>query len=118
MSQMEKKSFDSPDDVRVFKGKGQAEVVEVGGRWVARATYEPGWKWSENVKPIVGTETCQIMHLSYVVSGQLKVKMDDGPEAIAGPGDVVYLPAGHTGEVVGDEPCVWVDFGDVANYAT
>ncbi|MGI9557983.1 MAG: cupin domain-containing protein, partial [Solirubrobacterales bacterium] len=94
-----------------------AEVVEVGGRHVARATYEPGWSWEANVKPIVGTETCEIMHLAYVVSGQLQVTMNDGEQTTAGPGDVVHLPAGHTGEVVGDEPCVWVDFGDVANYA-
>ena len=71
MSEIEVKSFDQPDDVRPFQGKGQAEVVTVGGRAVARATYEPGWKWEVNVKPIVGTETCQIMHLGYVISGRL-----------------------------------------------
>jgi len=118
MSDFAVKSFDAPDDVRPFAGKGQAEIVEVAGRAVARATYEPGWKWSVNVKPIVGTETCEIFHRGYVISGRIKVTMDDGTEGVAGPHDVVSIPAGHTGEVVGDEPCVWVDFGDVGSYAT
>jgi mannose-6-phosphate isomerase-like protein (cupin superfamily) len=91
-------------------------VVEVGGRAVARSVYEPGWKWSVNVKPRAGTDTCEIFHLGYVISGRIKVTMDDGEEAIAGPGMAFSIPPGHTGEVVGDEPCVWVDFGDVGNY--
>jgi hypothetical protein len=114
----EVKSFDAPDETRPFQGKGHADIVTVGGRPVARAIYEPGWSWEGNVRPLVGTETCQIAHLGYVVSGRLRVTMEDGTEAIAGPGDVFSIPAGHTGEVVGDEPCEWIDFGDVGSYAT
>ena len=117
MPEFEVRSFDSPDERRPFVGKGWADVVEVGGRAVARSVYEPGWKWSVDVKPLVGNESCEIFHLGYVVSGRIRVTMEEGAEAEAGPGDVFSIPPGHTGEVVGDEPCVWVDFGEISEYA-
>jgi hypothetical protein len=117
MASVEAKSFDSPDETRPFEGKGQADVVNLAGRSVARATYEPGWKWSTNVKPLAGTDSCQISHLGYCVSGRLKITMDDGSETEIGPGEAAVIPPGHDGEVVGDEPCVWVDFGDVGGLA-
>ena len=117
MAAAEVKSFESPDEVRPFEGKGQAKVVNVAGQVVGRGTFEPGWKWSENVKPIAGTESCQVSHLGYVLSGRMRVFMDDGSEAEVGPGDVFALPPGHDAEVVGDVPCEMVDFGEFGDYA-
>jgi hypothetical protein len=117
MAEVEVKSFDSPDEVRPFEGKGEAKVVNIGGRVVGRGTFEPGWRWSENIKPIAGTDSCQVSHLGYCISGRMKVFMDDGTEGECGPGDVVAIPPGHDAEVVGDEPCVFIDFGEFGDYA-
>ena len=114
---MEVKGFDSPDETRPFESNGQAEVVNIGGTEVLRGTFEPGWKWSQNVKPIAGTDSCEAEHFGYVISGRMKVMMDDGSESEIGPGDVAAIPPGHDAEVVGDEACVMVDFGKVSNYA-
>lgn len=117
MAAMEVKNFDSPDETRPFEGKGKAEVVNIGGQTVGRATFEPGWRWSENVKPIAGTDSCEVAHLAYCVSGRMKVFMTDGGEGECGPGDVVAIPPGHDAEIVGDEPCVLIDFGEFGEYA-
>ncbi len=114
---VEAKSFDSPDEVRPFEGKGQAEVVMLAGQPVARGTFEPGWRWSVNLKPIMGTESCQVSHLGYCVSGRMKIIMDDGTEQEVGPGQAAAIPPGHDAEVVGDEACVWIDFGEISEYA-
>ena len=111
------KSFDSPDETRPFEGKGQAEVVHLAGQTIGRGTFEPGWRWSENVKPIAGTDSCQVSHLGYMLSGRMKVYMKDGSEFEARAGDVVAIPPGHDAEVVGDEPCTMVDFGEFGDYA-
>ena len=117
MASIETKRFDSPDEVRPFEGKGRLELVSVAGREAGRAIFEPGWRWSENVKPIAETDSCQVSHLGYCISGRMKVIMDDGTEGECGPGDVVAIPPGHDAEVVGDEPCVFIDFGEFGNYA-
>ena len=117
MASIEIKSFDSPDEKRQFEGKGHADVLELAGRTIGRGTFEPGWRWSENVKPIAGTDSCEVSHLGYMVSGRMKVIMDDGAESEAGPGDVVAIPPGHDAEVVGDEPCIFLDFGEFGDYA-
>ncbi len=80
MAAMQVKSFESPDEVREFEGKGHAKVVEVAGQTIGKGTFEPGWKWSENVKPIAGTDSCQVSHLGYILSGSMTVRMDDGTE--------------------------------------
>ena len=113
----EVKSFDSPDEVRPFEGNGKADVLTLGGHTIGRGTFEPGWRWSNNVKPIAGTDSCQVSHLGYVMSGRMRVFMDDGSEGEAGPGDVVAIPPGHDAEVVGDEACVVLDFGEFGDYA-
>ena len=79
---------------------------------VTRVTHEPGWRWSECVKPAVGTDSCQVGHLIHVTSGRIVVRMDDGSEAEFGPGDVGSIPPGHDAWVVGDEPFISIDFGD------
>jgi uncharacterized cupin superfamily protein len=117
MASVEVKSFDSPDEERPFEGKGKADVVSLAGHTVGRGTFEPGWKWSENVKPIAGTDSCQVSHLGYVLSGRMRVQMDDGSEGEVGPGDAVAIPPGHDAEVVGEEPCVMIDFGEFGDYA-
>lgn len=117
MAGAETKNFSSPDETREFRGKGSAQFLTVNGRPVSKATFEPGWKWSVNLKPIAQTDSCQVEHLGYVLSGRMKVVMDDGDEFEVGPDDLFSLPPGHDAEVVGDEPCVLVDFGQVATYA-
>jgi hypothetical protein len=112
------KNFDSPDETRPFEGKGEARVVDLGaGHMVGKGIFEPGWRWSENVKPIAGTDSCQAPHLLYCISGRMKVVMDDGSEAEIGPGDVGSIEPGHDAWIVGDEACVMVDFGGFAQYA-
>jgi hypothetical protein len=117
MAAIDIKSFGSPDEVRPFEGNGKADVVQVGGQTVGRGTFEPGWRWSNNVKPIAKTDSCQVSHLGYVMSGRMKIFMDDGSEAEVGQGDVVAIPGGHDAEVVGNEPCVMLDFGEFEKYA-
>ena len=113
----EVKNFTSPDETRPFQGNGQAKAVELAGHTVLEGTFEPGWKWSENVKPIAGTDTCQASHFGYVVSGAMTVHMDDGSDFKIEAGDVAAIPAGHDAEVTGEEPCVMIDFGEVGDYA-
>ena len=117
MASIESKSFDSPDEVRQFHAHGEAHVVNLDGRTVIKSTFEPGWRWSNDVKPIAGTDSCQTRHFGYMESGEMKVVMDDGTELTARPGELVVIEPGHDAEVVGSDPCVFVDFGDVSNYA-
>lgn len=111
------KRFEQPDETRPFEGHGKVDVVELAGHPVGRGTFEPGWRWSNDVKPIAGTDSCQVSHLGYVVSGRMRIHMDDGTEAEIGPGDAVAIHPGHDAEVVGDEPCVMLDFGEIGAYA-
>ena len=106
----EHKTFRKPDEVRNFPN-GKAEILRVGEAEIGRLTFEPGWRWSNDVKPIAKTSSCQAPHFQYHVAGKLAIKMDDGTEFIAGPGDITSLPSGHDAWVVGDEP---VDEGAVA----
>jgi quercetin dioxygenase-like cupin family protein len=118
MAELQAKRFESPDEVRPFVGdQGKLELVQLGGSAVGRGTFEPGWRWSEHVKPLSGTDTCQVEHIGYVQQGQMKVVMDDGTELTVGPGDVFHMPPGHDAWIVGDEPCVLLDFGGLSGYA-
>jgi hypothetical protein len=109
-------SFTTPGEVREFP-HGRAEILKVGGQEVGRLVFQPGWRWSTDVKPIAGTDSCQAPHMQYHVSGRLRIRMDDGTEFEAGPGDVTSLPSGHDAWVVGDEPAVTVDWFGASNYA-
>jgi mannose-6-phosphate isomerase-like protein (cupin superfamily) len=117
MAGLEIKNVNSPEERRPFKDKGNAAVVNVGGRPVLFGTFEPGWKWSAHVKPIAGTESCQATHLLYCISGRMKIVMGDGSEGEIGPGDVASIAPGHDAWTVGNEPCLAVDFGGDAQYA-
>ena len=80
-------------------------------------TVQPGWKWSEHIKPLVGTDSCQVAHQGITISGSMCVKMDDGTEITFGPGDAFYIPPGHDGWVVGDEPMKCYEFAPLAKEA-
>ncbi len=112
----ELKSFGKPDEVREFP-KGKVELITIGGASIGRATFQPGWKWSESVQPLVKTKTCEAPHYQYHLSGRLMVKMDDGTMIECKPGDVSLLPSGHDAWVVGDEPAVVIDFQGMMDYA-
>ena len=115
---LQKATFGSPDEVRDLSGMGTVEVVKAGGITVSRSTFQPGWRWSEHVKPKVGGDSCQVLHHSFVTSGRLHVRMEDGSEQEFGPDDIWIIPPGHDAWVVGDEPVVALDFAPTAaNYA-
>ena len=116
MAQAEQKRFTAPDETRPFE-KGKVDLLNIGGGVVGRLTLEPGWRWSQHVKPIAGTEWCEAPHFQYHVSGTLHVVMEDGTEFDARPGEVTALPSGHDAWVVGNEPVVVVDFFGASNYA-
>lgn len=106
---LEAKNLGAPDEKRSFE-HGTLGFVTVDGVTFARAEFNPGWRWSTDVKPAVGTDSCQARHEAYIVSGRLHVRMDDGTERELGPGDAHVVEPGHDAWVVGDEPCVTVDF--------
>ena len=113
---MEVKNLNFPEETRNFD-KGKLDLVKIGGAMVGRAVFQPGWKWSESVKPIAKTKSCEAPHFQYHVSGTIRVRMDDGTERDLKPGDVSLLPSGHDAWVVGDEPVVVVDFQGMRDYA-
>jgi hypothetical protein len=96
---------------------GESEILTVGGAEIGRLVFEPGWRWSTDVKPIAGTDSCEAPHFQYHVSGRLAIRMDDGTELVAQPGDITSLPSGHDAWVVGDEPAVVVDWYGASTYA-
>jgi hypothetical protein len=112
----ELKSFGKPDEVREFP-KGKVELVKIGNAMIGRATFMPGWKWSESVQPLAKTKSCEAPHYQYHVSGELMIKMDDGTTLLCKPGDISLLPMGHDAWVVGTEPAVVVDFQGMIEYA-
>jgi hypothetical protein len=114
--QAEQKTFQKPDETRSFE-HGRVDLLSIAGSEIGLLTLEPGWRWSEHVKPIAGTDLCEAPHFQYHVSGVLHVVMADGTEFDAHPGDVTALPQGHDAWVVGDEPAVVVDWWGASDYA-
>ena len=110
MATFEKRSFDAPDERRT-PSNAEVTAVKLGGRTVGRVTYFPGFRWTTDMKPVAGTDLCQLTHFGYVVSGRCRVVMEDGAQLDLGPGDVVSIPPGHDAWTLGDEPFVTVDFG-------
>ncbi len=111
-------SLDAPEEVRPFEaGSGHLDVVNLDAGPVGRATFQPGWRWSQHVKPIAGTVSCQAAHTCYFVSGRMKVVLDDGEEMEYEAGDFAIMAPGHDAWVVGEEPCVVVDWQGYADYA-
>jgi len=116
METIKKKNLDKPEEKRQFPN-GSVDLVTLGSVTFGRGTFLPGWRWSESVKPIAKTDSCQAPHTQYHVSGRLHVKMDDGTEMEYGPGDVGVVPPGHDAWVVGDEPVVVIDITGMTHYA-
>jgi quercetin dioxygenase-like cupin family protein len=110
------KRFETPDEVRVFD-KGRFELVVVGGMTIGRATYEPGWKWSQHVGAKTGQTMCEVEHVGLVVSGRATAAMRDGRVIEMRGGDVFYIAPGHDSWVVGDEPYVSLHLLGAADYA-
>ena len=110
------KSFENPDETRIFE-KGKFEIVHIGGMTVGRATYEPGWKWSEHVSPISGAPLCNVEHVGLVISGRAMAAMQDGAEIELKPGELFYIPpVPHDSWVIGDEPYVSLHFLGAEDY--
>jgi quercetin dioxygenase-like cupin family protein len=113
-----RKSFDTPEETRPFEGgTGHLQLVNTDAGAVGRATFLPGWKWSQHVKPIAKTHSCQAAHTGYFVSGRMNVVMDDGEAIEYGPGDFAIMAPGRDAWVVGDETCVVIDWHGYADYA-
>jgi quercetin dioxygenase-like cupin family protein len=110
------KRFDHPDEVRTFE-KGKFELINVGGMSIGRATYEPGWKWSEHVGRATGAKSCAVEHVGMVVSGRATAAMDDGRVIEMRAGDLFYIAPGHDSWVVGNEPYVSLHFMGAEHYA-
>jgi len=113
---LEAKNLDQPEDKRSFE-HGELFLVRVGDATIGRAVFNPGWRWSTDVKPLVGTSSCELAHTAVVISGRMRVRMNDGTEAEFGPGDAHYVSPGHDAWVVGEEPLVVVDFTGPAQLA-
>ena len=116
MAGIEMNDFSSPDEVRRPE-RTTVELVKLAGGDIGRYTFQPGWRWSECIKPVVGTDSCQVEHVGYVVSGSLRVEHDDGSSGEATAGTVYRIAPGHDAWVLGDEPFVGVEFQGAANYA-
>jgi len=110
------RDFAQPDEVRQFD-KGRMEVLHLAAGTVGRMVLEPGWRWSQHVKPVAGTELCETAHFGYQVSGVLRIRLADGTEVDARPGMVGSVPPGHDAWVVGAEPAVLIDWAGAAAYA-
>jgi len=116
MAKAEMKRFDQADEIRTFP-YGKLDLIKIGGATIGRATFEPGWRWSTSLQPLVKTKSCEAPHFQYHVAGTIMVEMDDGTKLECKAGDVSSLPSGHDAWVVGDEPAVVVDFQGMVDYA-
>jgi hypothetical protein len=116
MGNIERNDFSTPDDVRRPDPTVTIEVVKLAGGEVGRYTFQPGWRWSKHVKPIVGGTSCQVNHVGYILTGVMGVETNDGETAEIGAGSVYNIPPGHDGWVIGDEPVVAVEFQGAARF--
>ena len=116
MAGVEARGFDAPDETRA-PDKTRSEIVRMRGATVARLTLEPGWRWSECVKPVVGTESCQNRHVGVLTQGRLGVSHDDGSELEIGTGEAYVIEPGHEAWVIGDESAIGYEFESAEVYA-
>jgi quercetin dioxygenase-like cupin family protein len=116
VTQFEVKSHDSPDEVR-SPDKTRVEVVRLAGFTLGRFNFQPGWRWSECVKPVVKTDSCQASHVGYAVSGRITVRLNDGTEKTISAGESYTIPPGHDAWVEGNEPFVGIEVMSAEQYA-
>lgn len=117
MNEVILKQFENPDETRIFE-RGKFEIVRLGGLTIGKASYDPGWKWSEHVSPHAGTALCEVEHVGMVISGSAMVSLSDGTEIELGPGSLFYVPpVPHDSWVVGDKPYVSLHFLGAADYS-
>lgn len=116
VTKFEVKSYDSPDEVR-SPDKTRVEVVRLEGFTLCRLNFEPGWRWSECVKPVVKTDSCQVSHVGYAVSGRLTVRMQDGTQKTIAAGESYTIPPGHDAWVEGNECFVGIEVVSAEQYA-
>jgi len=109
MASMIKKNFNKPDDTKQPSAKIKFETVELNGHTLSRVTCDSGWRWSVDLKPVFNTDSCQIDHFLYVLSGKMMVKSDDGQELEYESGDIAHIPPGHDGWDIANEPTVWLE---------
>jgi len=110
MASFQKKRFEKPDETKSLP-KARVDVARVSDLTLTRTTYMPGWKWSSDMKSIAGTNSCQKHHVGYCLSGHMAGRLDNGSTWEIGPGDVIDIPPGHDGWVIGDEPAVLLEYG-------
>ena len=115
ISKIVRKTLNSPDEI-ISSEKEKIELVNLDDFSVARVTLEPGWSWDKYVKPREKTDSCQVAHTSLILSGRARTIMDDGTVYESGPGDIGIVPPGHNTMVIGDEPCVIIDFSGIEEY--
>jgi hypothetical protein len=116
MARLQRKSLSTPDETRTFPN-GKLEIFDLDDVVVGRTTFQPGWRWSKDVKDIAGTPSCQYHHLGFVISGTLHVEMDDGLTLVIGPDSAYEIPPGHDAWVVGDETWVTIDYAGMRSFA-
>lgn len=116
MAGIESRTFDQPDETRT-PPKTRVDVVRLGGSEVGRFTFDPGWRWSECVKPVAGTDSCQVEHVGYVAAGRITVEHEDGTKLSLSTGDVYRIAPGHDAWVEGDEAYVGIEFQGASTYA-
>lgn len=118
MAGIEINDFSSPDEVRSPHPSVRVEVAKMGVGEIGRYTFQPGWRWTEHIKPVVGGTACQTEHVGYLVSGRMGIETADGTMAEVRAGSVYHIQPGHDGWAIGDEPCVVVEFQGARTYAT
>lgn len=116
VSKFEVKSHDTPDETRT-PSKTRIELVRLEGFTIGRFNFEPGWRWSECIKPVAGTESCQASHVGYAVSGRLRVRLNDGTEQAVSAGLSYTIPPGHDAWVEGNETFVGIELMSAEQYA-
>lgn len=116
MGELQNKRFDEPDEA-IDHPKLTGRIVALGELYVGRYVHHPGWQWSKDMRPIVGTPSCQFHHQGVILSGQMVIITDDGSERLLGPDEVFEIPPGHDGYVVGDEPVVTIEFRGARDWA-
>jgi hypothetical protein len=117
MASFEFNDFTTPDEVRSPDPHATIELVNLGDGQIGRYTFQPGWRWSEHIRPVVGGDSCQTHHVGYLISGRMGIRTDDGATGEVTAGSVYEIPPGHDGWVVGDQPVVVVEFQGASHYA-